>query len=64
MTHWYSREDEVVAFGRDLLRSGVIITTTGLQEYYEKPHAWQPEHDWWEQHGRTDNPDDWAGYDR
>ena len=64
MTRWYSHEDQVVAFGRDLVTADVISTTTGLLEYFEKPHAWNREHDWWETHGRTDNPDDWTNYDR
>ena len=64
MTRWYSHEDQVVAFGRDLLAGNVISSTTGLLEYFEKPWHWQPEHDWWETHGRTDNPNDWTEYDR
>lgn len=50
---------EVKAFAHDLHRVGVISDSSGLLEYFDKPQGWSREHEWWETHGRSDDPDVW-----
>ena len=57
---WVNDNDQVVALGRDLIRVGVLQGSTGVFEYFEKPQGWTREHDFWMQHGCSDDPDVWA----
>ena len=59
--NWYRDQEEVVAFARDMIAAGVLEGSSGVLEYFEKPFGWQREHDWWENNGRTDDPDLWVG---
>lgn len=61
--YWTSQYAEVVAFGRDLLRGGILEDADDLQEYYEKPHHWNSEYAWWDSHGRPDTVEAWYEYD-
>ena len=61
--HWANRQEEVIAFGRDLVTAGIFRTADQVQEYYEKPWGWDPEHAWWEAHGRPDSQMIWDDYD-
>ena len=57
---WTEDPEAVVAFARDLIRVGVLQGSTGVLEYFEKPQGWSREHEWWTEHGCSDDPDVWA----
>ena len=56
---WILYRDQIVAFGRDLVRAGVLEDADAVLEYFQKPDAFQTEHEWWEANGRPDDPGIW-----
>jgi len=74
---WYTSNDEVLRFGRDLLDGGMFdadsgtydrfgfdverTTASNLLNFFEKPHHWDREHAWWV---ANDWPDDVKSWER
>ncbi len=58
---WVNDDEEVVAFARDMIAAIFIVGIDELQEYYESPWKWHPEHEWWV---ANDRPDGWEMWDK
>lgn len=58
---WWASLPTVIAMGRDMVRAGWLAEADAVQEYYEHPHAWDAEYQWWDAAGR---PDTEAAWDR
>ena len=61
---WVCDDNEVVAFARVMVDVGYIDDVDLLMDYFEEPHKWSREHEWWDHQGRTDNPDQWDAAQR